>query len=487
VSSLSPRARTGIAGLDDVLGGGFPRNRIYLLEGDPGAGKTTLALQFLLEGVRAGEAGLYVTLSETREEVRAVADSHGWSLDGLEMCELTTPAQTLRSDTQYTLFHPSEVELADMTRTITNELDRVRALRVVFDSLSEMRLLARDSLRFRRQMLAFKQFFSERSCTVMLLDDRTPSDARVDTVVNGIVTLDQLAPVYGSERRRLRVLKLRGVRYRGGYHDFAIHTGGLVVFPRLVAAETREATPLTPLPSGVAELDALTGGGVEHGTNTMILGPAGTGKSVIAARYGIAAAARGEGTAFYLFDESVATFLHRSAGLGMDLRRFVDAGTIRIRQVDPAELSPGEFAHEVRDAVIRDGVRVVVIDSLNGYMSAMPNEPYLSARLHELMMFLGQHGVASVIIAAQTGLVGADIHNPLDVSYLADTVLLTRHFEAAGEVRQALSVVKRRTGPHERTLRELRLVDGTLALGPALVEFEGVLTGVPRHVRNGGE
>ena len=478
------RAKTGIAGLDDVLNGGFPRDRLYLIEGEPGAGKTTLALQFLLEGLAHGEPGLYVTLSETVEELTAVATSHGWSTEGITVCELTTPAEKLRPDTQYTLFHPSEVELGEMMRTVIDEVERVGAVRVVFDSLSEMRLLARDSLRFRRQILAFKQLFMQRHCTVLVLDDHAAAagEARVNTIVNGVLQLEQLAPRYGAERRRLRIVKMRGVRYRGGFHDFAIRTGGLEVFPRLVAAETREPVVPSALPSGIAELDALLGGGLERGTSALLVGPAGTGKSSIATRFVVTAAESGERAACYLFDEALGTFISRAAGIGMDVRPLVETGRLHLQQIDPAELSPGEFVQSVRDAIVRDGARIVVIDSLNGYLSAMPEEQFLIAQLHELLMFLAQQGAVTVLISAQHGLLGGDMASPIDVSYLADTVLLTRHFEAAGEVRQAISVVKRRTGPHERTLRELHIGRDGLRVGAPLRDFEGVLTGTPRFV-----
>jgi circadian clock protein KaiC len=415
VRLLGPRASTGIAGLDGMLGGGFPRDRMYLVEGEPGAGKTTLALQFLLAGIEHDEPGLYVTLSETKEELAAVAESHGWSIERLTVCELATPAEQLRPDTQYTLFHPSEVELGETTRVVHERVESVRPARVVFDSLAEMRLLSRDSLRFRRQILALKHFFRGRHCTVLFLDNaRGDGDCHVHTVVNGILRLEQLAPLYGAERRRLRVVKLRGVRCRGGFHDFSIRTGGLEVFPRLVAADSREAVRPTPMPSGVAELDALLGGGVERGTSTLLAGASGAGKSVIATRYALSAAQAGESAAMYVFDESLGTVLHRSAGLGMNLEPLIARGRFRLQQVDPAELSPGEFAHRVCEAVTRDGARVIVIDSLNGYLHAMPERQLLLAQLHELLMFLNQHGVVTILICSQTGLPGSDPENPVD-------------------------------------------------------------------------
>jgi circadian clock protein KaiC len=478
-------APTGITGLDDILNGGLPTNRLYLIEGDPGAGKTTLALQFLLEGVRRGEAGLYVTLSETKDELVHVAAAHGWSLDDISLCELnTTTADKLRPDTQYTLFHPSEIELAEMMRLVVDQVERADPARVVLDSLAEMRLLARDSLRFRRQMLALKQFFFGRRSTVLLLDDESASQdgTRLQTIVNGVIVLEQLAPQYGAERRRLRVVKLRGLRYHGGYHDFMIRTGGLEVFPRIVAADTRGAFRPTVVPSGVAPLDALVGGGIERGTSTLIMGPAGAGKSAIATRYAFSAVERGELAAVYVFDESVSTFRHRSAGIGMELGPAIEAGKFALEQIDPAEMSPGEFGQRVRDAVTRDRARVVVIDSLNGYLNAMPEEQFLTAQLHELLQFLNQHDVATVLVCAQHGLLAAEMDNPIDVSYLADTVILMRYFEITGEVRQAISVVKRRTGGHERTLRELRIGPQGLEIGEPLREFEGVMTGTPRFL-----
>ena len=470
-------AATGIAGLDDILGGGLPRNRLHLIEGDPGVGKTTLALQFLLEGRRRGEPVLYVTLSETKRELIGVAASHGWSLEGLHIYELTA-AENLSPDAQYTLFHPSEVELGETTRSVLDEVARVEPTRVVFDSLSEMRLLARDPLRYRRQILALKQFFIGRRCTVMLLDDRT-RETGVQSLVTGVVTLEQLAPVYGAERRRLRVSKLRGVKFRGGYHDLVIQTGGVVVFPRIVAAEHRAMPPAGDLASGVPGLDTLLGGGLSAGTSTLIVGPAGVGKSAVATQYCVAASARGQASAYFVFDETIGTFLARSAGLGFDVSTYLERGTMAVQQVDPAELAPGEFAHTVRETVEQRDVRVVVIDSLNGYLQAMPEEHFLTAQLHELLTFLNQRGVATLLLVAQHGILGPAMVAPVDVSYLADTVILLRYFEARGAVRQAISVVKKRSGAHERTIREFGLEGGRLRIGEPLAGFHGILTGVP--------
>ncbi len=451
------RASTGIPGLDSILGGGFPRHRMYLVQGDPGAGKTTLALQFLLTGVALGEPGVYVTLSETEEELRDVASSHGWSLDGITICDLQTAEESLGSDSQYTLFHPSEVELSETTRTVLAAVERIEPARVIFDSLSEIRLLARDSLRYRRQILALKHYFTGRCCTVLLLDYASgQSEFQLQSLTHGVLTLEHLAPEYGGQRRRLRVQKVRGIRFRDGYHDFQLRTGGLEVFPRLVAAEHRESFERRPFLSGVAELDELVGGGLDCGTSTMLLGPSGVGKSTLTMQYLQAAAERGEAGVVYLFDETPMTWLARAAGLGLQMGEHVEAGMIALIQVDPAQLPPGEFAQDVRRRVAA-GTRMVVIDSLNGYRNAMPEERFLTLHLHELLSYLSQQGVVTLLILAQYGLVGQPMETPVDLSYLADTVIMLRYFEAFGEVRQAISVVKKRTGHHEKSVRELQL------------------------------
>jgi circadian clock protein KaiC len=480
-------APTGIVGLDDILRGGFPRGRLFLIEGDPGVGKTTLALQYLLEGVRQGERALYVTLSETREELQEVADSHGLSLEGLELFELSAP-DALTSVEENTLFHPSEVELAETTKAVVNLCTRTEPQRVVLDSLSEIRLLAQSPLRYRREILALKQYFSHRSCTVLLLDDRT-SDAgegHMLSLAHGAISLEQLAPLYGGQRRRLRVVKLRGVDFRGGYHDFAITRGGLKVFPRLVAAEHHEPFARETVSSGLAELDDLMGGGPERGSSLLFLGPAGTGKSALASQFGLAAARRGEHVAHYTFDENLSTLLARSASLGLDLERERQSGRIAIRQIDPAEVPPGQFIDQVRTEVEQEKARLVIIDSLNGYLNAMPDEVYLVLQLHELFSYLGQRGVLTVLTMAQHGLVGRDMRSPTDVSYLADSVVLLRHFEAAGTMRKAISVLKHRAGPHEASIRELQLGAEGIRVGRPLVEFRGVFSGIPDY-RGGAE
>jgi len=480
-ASAAGRVSTGIAGLDDVLAGGLSSNHIYLVAGDPGVGKTTLALQFVLEGMRQGEPGLYVTHSETGEELRAVAQAHGWSLDGLAIHELIPSDEALKTEGQYTLFHPSEVELEETTKTVLDEAERVKPVRVVFDSVAEMRLLAQNPLRYRRQILALKQFFVGRQCTVLLLGDRasTPDDLQVQSLVHGVIELEHLAPEYGAERRRLRVLKLRGGRFRGGYHDFTIETGGLSVYPRLIAAEHRPGFSHEAVPSGLKELDALLGGGLERGISALIMGPAGVGKSSLAVSFATAAAGRGEHATVYLFDETVETYLIRAAGLGMDVRGHVDAGRMSVRQVDPGELSPGQFVHMVRQSVERDQSRVVVIDSLNGYLQAMPDEHFLVVQMHELLTYHAQKAVVTLVVVGQQGLLGSAMPLPVDLSYLADTALLLRYFEDRGRVRRALSVLKKRTGSHEDTIRELRLGPGGIRIGKPLAEFQGILTGVP--------
>jgi circadian clock protein KaiC len=474
---------SGNAAFDDILGGkGFVANHVYLIEGTPGAGKTTLALQFLLEGVKRGEQVLYVTLSETKEELRSGAKSHGWSLDEIHIHELIDPSTALEPETQYTMFQPSEVELNETTQAVLREIERINPTRVVFDSLSEMRLLAQNSLRYRRQILALKHFFAGRKCTVLLLDDLTSDahDLQLQSIVHGVVQIEQLAPEYGAERRRLRVTKLRGVKYRGGYHDFVIATGGLRIFPRLVAAEHLSYQHDQVVPSGIASLDEILGGGVHAGSSVLLMGPAGVGKSSLAVQYAVAAAERGQNAHIFAFDESREILLKRSAGLGMPLEKHIQSGRIVAQQVDPAELSPGEFASLVRTAAEgssdRLPAKVIVIDSLNGYLNAMPEERFLTIQLHELLSYLAKQGVVTFLVLAQHGLVGS-ISTPVDTSYLADVVILFRYFEAQGVVRQAISVVKKRSGPHERTVREISMNKQGLQLGKPLVEFQGILRG----------
>ena len=473
----------GIAGLDDVLGGGLQRRRLYLVEGVPGSGKTTLALQFLLAAASRGETVLYVTLSETLEELHSVASSHGWTLDQVVIRELTPNEGMLDPDEQSTMFHPSELELATTTRQILEDVNRINPTCIVFDSLSELRLMAGSALRYRRQILALKQYFAVRGCTVMLLDDMTASDhdLQVQSIAHAVVLLEQLNPEYGTDRRRLRVVKYRGMAFRGGYHDYTIRRGGLQVFPRLVAAEHRQVPGRERLPSGIPALDKLTGGGLEQGTSTLIVGSAGTGKSTLTAQFVAEAARRGQTAAMFTFDESPTTLLIRAKELGIPLAEGVETGRVTIRYVDPAELSPGELIHEVRTQVEERHAAVIVIDSLNGYLNAMPGERFLAIQLHELLAYLGQRNVATILVSAHQGLLGGPMIATVDATYLADAVILMRFFEMRGEIRQAVSVMKKRGGRHERTIREFKLQDGHIHVGEALTEFRGVLTGVPTY------
>jgi circadian clock protein KaiC len=475
------RSATGIVGLDDVLSGGFIRHRLYLVEGNPGAGKTTVALQYLLEGVRDGEKCLYVTLSETKEELTAGAKSHGWSLEGIEVVELTAAESELDGDSQITMYQASELELAETTKKVLNAVEKVNPGRLVFDSLSELRLLAQSALRYRRQILALKQFFIGRKCTVLLLDDKTAdvADLQLQSLAHGVISLEQLSPAYGAERRRLQVSKFRGTAYRGGFHDYVIRRGGIEVFPRLIAAEHSDPFKRQRIESGVASLDALLGGGPDRGTSTLLLGPAGSGKSTLALQYAVAAAGRGEHAAVFIFDESKATLEARGEALGMRYTAGVAGGQVRVQQIDPAEVSPGEFAHLVRQAVELHRAQVVVIDSLNGYLHAMPDENFLTAQLHELLTYLGRRGVTTLMIAAQHGIVGSNMQAPVDTSYLADSVVLFRFYEYAGKVKKAISVVKKRSGAHEESIRELRFSEQGIQLSEPLTQFRGILTGVP--------
>jgi circadian clock protein KaiC len=478
-----PRISTGSEGLDDILGGGFDANRMYLYEGRPGTGKTTIALQFLLKGARAGERVLYITLSETKRELDLVARRHGWSLEGVDIFELVPPETTLDPERELTVFHPAEMELSETTSLVFKEVERINPTRVVLDSLSELRLLAQNPLRYRRQVLALKHFFTHRNCTVVLLDDLSSSqdDLQLHSIAHGVVLLEQLAIDYGAERRRMRVIKMRGIRFRGGFHDFAIEQGGLQIFPRLIAAEHHKPFPGDVTASGNAELDQMLGGGLERGTNALLIGSAGVGKSSVALTYAIAAAKRGEHAVFFAFDEGRGTVEARARTLGLPLDQFLSSGHIRFQQIDPAELSPGQFAAIVRKSVEVDNARIVVIDSLNGYLNAMPDERFLVLQMHELLSYLGQQGVVTILVLAQHGLVGA-IESPLDISYLSDAVVMLRYFELAGTVRRALSVVKKRSGNHEHTIREFRLSSAGITLGPPLREFEGIFSGNPRYV-----
>lgn len=467
--------------MDDVLCGGFIRNRLHLIEGDPGSGKTTLALRFLIEGAAAGESVVYITLSENKEELSQVAESHGWDLSGVPIVEVIPGEEALKSEAQYTMYHPSEVEMGDATRRMLDSVMAHKPSRVVFDSLTEIKLMSQNPFRFRRQILAFKEFFARRETTVLMLDDRTLNtpDFHLHSVAHGVVTLEQLAPIYGAERRRLRIVKMRGSIYRGGFHDFTIQRGGLVIYPRLVAAEHSIDFTGGLVPSRIPEMDDLLGGGLSRGSSTLIMGPAGSGKSTIVAHYAASLAESGERSLLVLFEESIRTLLERADGMKSPLRKHVESGLVIVRQVDPAELSPGELASIVRSAVEKEKARFVAIDSLNGFLNSMPEERFLIIQLHELLAFLGQHGVISMLVVAQHGLLSPNMQAPVDASYLADSAILLRYYEWAGEVRQAISVIKKRGGIHERSLRDFKLTSSGIKVGAPLTELRGIITGVP--------
>jgi circadian clock protein KaiC len=476
------RVSSGNDALDNILHGGFDPDRIYLVEGKPGAGKTTLALQFLLGGAARGERTLYVSLSETERELDLVASRHGWDLSAIDIFELTPAEAALNPDLELTVLHPAELELTETLRAVFAKVEELNPTRIVFDSLSEIRLLAQSPLRYRRQILALKHFFAGRASTVILLDDlsSSPADLQLHSIAHGVILLEQNPVDYGRERRRLRVVKMRGTDFRSGFHDFTIKKGGLEIYPRLVAAEHSRDFLSDVVPSGNTELDTLLGGGLERGTNALLLGAAGVGKSSLALLYLIAAAQRGERSAYFAFDEGLGTLQARARTLGLPLDEFIESGLIRLQQIDPAELSPGEFASIVRHCVEVGGARVVVIDSLNGYLNAMPDERFLILQMHELLSYLGQLGVLTILVLAQHGLVGP-MQTPIDLSYLSDAVLMLRYFEANGHVRRALSVVKKRSGRHEHTIREFKLDSAGVSLGPPLEEFTGIFTGTPHY------
>ncbi|MPQ58297.1 ATPase domain-containing protein [Duganella sp. FT27W] len=472
---------SGVPGLDEVLGGGLTADRLYLVEGEPGTGKTTLALQFLIEGARRGEHVLYITLAETAVELRSVAQSHGWDMAGIQIEEIIPGENALDPDQQYTIFHPAEIEMGTTTQRIVAAIDKSRPRRVVLDSLSELQLLAENPLRYRRQVLALKQYLTSRSCTTVLLDDRTAlsTDLQVRSVAHAVMTLELADQAYGAERRRIRVVKYRGIAFHGGAHDYQIIRGGLRVYPRLVAADTRVSSARRQLSSGMPALDQLIGGGLEEGMSTLISGPSGTGKSSLAAQFVHAAAQRGEKSAMFLFEEARNNLLNRCANLGLDLAGAEDSGLLTIQQVDPAELAPGQLTHAVVQAVER-GVKVLVIDSLNGYLNAMPDERFLATYLHEILTYLGQRGVVSIIVGVQRGMIGT-ASSAVDASYIADNIIMLRYFEAEGEVRQAISVFKKRGSAHERTIRRFEVSTGGIKVGPVLRGFHGILTGVPTY------
>ena len=477
--------QTGIAGLDEILGGGLPSNRLYVVEGDPGSGKTTLALQFLLEGARLGQKCLYVTLSETLEELHDVAASHGWTLDGLNLLELDKIAERLNEEANYTVFHASDVELGETLKRIRMEVERIDPARVALDSVSELKILSQTAVRYRREILALKQFFAGRRCTVLILDDLTAHEGeqQLQSIAHGVIRMEREPREYGTTRRQIHIAKMRAVQFTDGRHDFVIRRGGIDLYPRLKTTFSSTVTDRERdfAISGSAELDALVGGGLDRGASALLLGPAGAGKTTICSQYLISALQRDEAVACYLFEESPETFLTRAIGLGMDFAPYLKSGTFELVQVDLAELSPGEFSSRVRRAVEQRKAGIIVIDSLNGYLNGMPSERYLLIHMHELLGYLGQKGVATILTLAQHGLVGGNMQAPVDVSFLADTVILLRYFEANGVVRQAISIVKKRRGGHERSIREVRITSGGLRVGEVLKNFRGVLTGVPQY------
>ena len=485
---VTSRVRTGCPGLDDVLGGGLPEGHFYLLEGEPGAGKTTLALQFVLEGVKNGETVLYVTMSESRRDLMTVARSHRFRLDDINIFELMPDQEDLRPEGQYTVFHPAEVELNDRTQTILNEVGRRKPARLVVDALSELRMLAKDPLRYRRQILSLKEAIAEFNCTVLLLDDRTSLQEHLElhSVVHGVISLQKISREYGNTRRRIEITKLRGSAYRDGYHDCLIKTGGLTVFPRLVAAEYRGTISKSSVSSGIPELDELTGGGLDRGTSTLLVGPAGCGKTTIALRWLVSASQRGESAAAFIFEEGLGTLIMRCADLDMDLNPHINSGSLKLEPIDPAEMTPGEFVEKVRLYVEKHNVRTVLIDSLNGFLHSMPGEQYLAIHLHEMLAYLNHRGVLTLMILAQAGTLGS-INQIVDVSYLADNILVLRYFEAAGEVRQAISMIKKRSGSHEHTIRELKLGPDRIRVGKPLTGFQGVLSGIPTLLGQNGK
>jgi circadian clock protein KaiC len=473
-------ANTGIGGLDEILGGGLTPNRIYLVDGTPGAGKTTLALQFLMAGAAQHEVSLYVTLSETEAELRASGQTHGWDLRGVSFREYMPEDASLDNRSELTMFHSSEVELGETLTRMLHDIDELKPRRVIIDALSEFRVLAETPLRYRRQILALKRFFVDRGCTVLMLDDRSDDerDSHVESIAHGVISLEHDLTPYGLDSRRLRVRKFRGRSFRAGLHDYQIKKGGLVVYPRLIATERAESFRRDAISSGISALDALLGGGPQMGTSTLLIGPAGSGKTTVAMQYVAAAAARGQQAAVYMFDELRSLMTQRLKAIGLNLDAMVAQGTLLLRQIDPAEQSPGEFAALVR-ADVEGGAKMVVIDSLNGYLNSMPHEEFLGIQLHALFAYLGVNGVATILVVGQQGIVGSNMSTPIDASYLVDSVVLFRFFESRGLVRKAISVTKKRGGGHENVIRELVIDSHGVRVGDPLSAFHGILTGVP--------
>jgi len=482
VPTKNDKESTGVRGLDEVLAGGLPAHRLYVIEGNPGSGKTTFALQFLREGVRLGQRVLYVTLSETLQELSDVATSHNWNLDGIDIVELDSLSDRFKEDADYTVFHPSDVELEETVGRIRAEVEQLNPDRVALDSVSELKILSQTVVRYRREILGLKQFFAGRKCTVLVLDDCTTGDSeqQLQSIAHGVLRMDRAPREYGSTRRQIQVVKMRGVAFQDGQHDFVIRSGGLEIYPRLSAGGGAAVEDTGSAESGSPQMDALLGGGLDRGSSTLLIGPAGCGKTTLCSQYLMAALQRDENVACYQFEENRQTFLHRSSGYGMDFEPYIASGRFDLIQVDVADLSPGEFSSRVRNAVEERKASFIVIDSLNGYLNGMPNERFLLIHIRELLAYLAQKGVVTLMTLAQHGMLGSSMQSPVDVSFLADTVILLRFFEATGQVRQAISVVKKRRGAHERTLREMKIGSSGAQIGEVLEQFEGVLTGVPR-------
>lgn len=476
-----PILKTGIPEFDVVLRGGLPKNRLHLVEGAPGTGKTTLALRFLLEGVARGERCLYVTLSESEEELAASAAAHGWSLDGIDIFELV-PAEA-EPENQQTVLYPAEAEFGETMQMITQRIEAIRPQRVVIDSLSELRLLAQGMLPYRRQLLTLKRFLQGQQITTLVLDDLTTNGGQtgdLHSLVHGVISLQQIERDYGAARRRLRIAKMRGSNYQSGWHDFALVTGEVLVFPSLIAEEHKAGVQGAAITSGVTGLDEVLGGGLDRGTTTMLVGPSGAGKSSMAMRYVMTAVAQGEYAAYFSFDETYETLSRRAEALGLPVVEAVNSGKMGWSRANPSRLSPGEFVWQVRRAVEDRKAGIVVIDSLNSYFGTMPEERSLVLQMHELLTYLNNQGVVTILILAQQGVVG-DVQNPIDLSFLSDSVVLLRFFEAAGQLRKAISVIKKRTGIHELAIREYQLFPHGIRVGPPLLDLQGVLTGVPSY------
>jgi circadian clock protein KaiC len=477
--SKLPIIETGIPELDVILRGGLPKNRLHLIEGAPGTGKTTLGLRFLLDGVDRNLRCLYVTLSETTEELVTTASTHGWNTDGIEFFELIP--EEAQPERQQTVLFPTEVEFGKTIEQLTKRIEEFNPDRIIIDSVSELRMLAQDKLQFRLQMTSLKRFLQQRDITVLLLDDLTENDkGDLHSFVHGVLSLGLFERDYGAARRRMRIAKMRGVNFQSGWHDYAIVTGEILVFPSLIAEEHESVVQGIPLLSVFDDLNSVFPQGLDRGTTTMLIGPSGAAKSTIAMSYALAAQRDGESASFFSFDETYETFQRRNESMNLDPTEAMDAERFYWRRMNPSRISPGEFVWQVRRDVEDRNVRVVVIDSINSYLSTMPEEQSLILHLHELLSYLNKRGIVTILVLAQQGVVG-DVENPVDLSFLSDTVILCRFFEAAGTLRRALAIVKRRTGTHTLAIHEYRLSSSGMQVGPELTELRGIFTGVPAY------